>query len=139
MNYLYTSRHHVWLSRWSSLSIIVHCKWSKIWWIWLIFLLLKNIYINKNPWDWFGSPLKGIGGPWQLVGMGSWEWVQRNQAQCPIRNFAYQDHNFSFLEHPHQLIHNFYLFCKKKHVFSILHTNFYKIPTSICLFYTFIQ
>ena len=78
---------------------------------------VKKIYINKNPWDWFGSPLKGIGGPWQLVGMGSWEWVQRNQAQCPIKNFAYQDHNFSFLEHPHQLIHNFYLFYKKKHVF----------------------
>ena len=31
----------------------------------------------------------------------------------------------------------FLLFCTKKHIFSILHTYFYKTPTSVCLFYTF--
>ena len=31
----------------------------------------------------------------------------------------------------------FLLLCTKKHIFSILHTHFYKTSTSVCLFYTF--
>ena len=33
----------------------------------------------------------------------------------------------------------FYLFYKKKSIFSILHIHFYKILISVYLFYTFIQ
>ena len=34
------------------------------------------------------------------------------------------------------MVHNFSLFCKKKHTFSILHTHFYKTLTSVYLLYT---
>ena len=34
------------------------------------------------------------------------------------------------------MVHNFSLFCKKKHTFSILYTHFYKTPTSVYLLYT---
>ena len=33
------------------------------------------------------------------------------------------------------MVHNFNLFCKKKHTFSILHTHFYKTLTSVYLLY----
>ena len=39
------------------------------------------------------------------------------------------------LKQPHQSMQNSCLFCTKKHIFSILHTYFYKTPTSIYLFY----
>ena len=39
------------------------------------------------------------------------------------------------LEQLHQSVQNSYLFCTKKHIFSILHIYFYKTPTSIYLFY----
>ena len=41
----------------------------------------------------------------------------------------------TFSEQLHQSVQNSYLFCKKKHIFSILHTHFYKIPTLVYLFY----
>ena len=41
------------------------------------------------------------------------------------------------LEHLHQWMQIFLLFCTKKSTFSILYTHFYKTPTSVCLFYTF--
>ena len=34
------------------------------------------------------------------------------------------------------MVHNFSLFCKKKHTFSILHAHFYKTSPSIYLLYT---
>ena len=43
------------------------------------------------------------------------------------------------LEQPHQFVQIFCLFYKKNLTFSILHICFYKILTSIYLFYTFIQ
>ena len=43
--------------------------------------------------------------------------------------------NQLILEQLHQSMQNFCLFCQKKPTFSILHTNFYKILTSVCLFY----
>ena len=45
----------------------------------------------------------------------------------------------SLLEQLHQLVHNFFHFAHLKSTFFILHTYFYKTPTSVCLFYTFIQ
>ena len=36
-------------------------------------------------------------------------------------------------------MHKFFHFAHLKSIFSILHTYFYKTPTSACLFYTFIQ
>ena len=36
-------------------------------------------------------------------------------------------------------MHKFFHFAHLKFTFSILHTYFYKTPTSVCLFYTFIQ
>ena len=36
-------------------------------------------------------------------------------------------------------MHKFFHFAHLKSTFSILHTYFYKTPTSVCLFYTFIQ
>ena len=45
----------------------------------------------------------------------------------------------SHLEHPHQLMQNFYKFAHLKSIFSILHSYFYKMPISVCLLYTFIQ
>ena len=44
-----------------------------------------------------------------------------------------------FLEQLYQLVHKFFHFVHLKSIFSILHASFYKTPTSICLFYTFIQ
>ena len=47
------------------------------------------------------------------------------------------------LEHPHQYVQFFFFFffnfAHLKSIFSILHTYFYKTPTSIFLLYTFIQ
>ena len=43
------------------------------------------------------------------------------------------------LEQLDQLVHKFFHFAHLKSTFSILHTYFYKTPTSVCLFYTFIQ
>ena len=45
------------------------------------------------------------------------------------------------LEHPHQYVQIFFFFnfAHLKSIFSILHTYFYKTPTSIFLLYTFIQ
>ena len=62
-----------------------------------------------------------------------------------ISTFEYPSFKFllctalSFLEQLHQLVQNFFHFAPLKPTFSILHTHFYKIPTSVCLFYTFIQ
>ena len=42
-------------------------------------------------------------------------------------------------EHLHQWIQNFCKFAHRKPTFSILHSYFYKTPTSVCLLYTFIQ
>ena len=42
-------------------------------------------------------------------------------------------------QHPHQLVHKFFHFAHLKPTFFILHTYFYKTPTSVCLLYTFIQ
>ena len=36
-------------------------------------------------------------------------------------------------------MHKFFHFAHLKSIFFILHTYFYKTPTSVCLFYTFIQ
>ena len=36
-------------------------------------------------------------------------------------------------------MHKFFYFAHLKSIFFILHTYFYKTPTSVCLFYTFIQ
>ena len=47
--------------------------------------------------------------------------------------------NMPYLEQLHQLVHKFFHFAYLKSTFSILHTYFYKTPTSVCLFYTFIQ
>ena len=44
-----------------------------------------------------------------------------------------------FLEQLYQIVHKFFYFAHLKSIFSILHASFYKTPTSICLFYTFIQ
>ena len=46
---------------------------------------------------------------------------------------------FACLEQLHQLVHKFFHFAHLKSTFSILHTYFYKTPTSVYLFYTFIQ
>ena len=45
------------------------------------------------------------------------------------------------LKQPHQSMQNFCLFCqkKKKTTLSILYTHFYKTPTLVYQFYTFIQ
>ena len=43
--------------------------------------------------------------------------------------------NQLILEQLHQSTQNFCLFCQKKPTISILQTNFYKILTSVCLFY----
>ena len=42
-------------------------------------------------------------------------------------------------EHPHQWMQKFCKFAHLKPTFSILHSHFYKTPTSVCLLYTFIQ
>ena len=46
---------------------------------------------------------------------------------------------FRCLEHPHQWMQKFCIFTHLKPTFSILHSHFYKTPTSVCLLYTFIQ
>ena len=46
---------------------------------------------------------------------------------------------FRCLEHPHQWMQNFCIFTHLKPTFFILHSHFYKTPTSVCLLYTFIQ
>ena len=43
------------------------------------------------------------------------------------------------LEQLYQLVHKFFHFAHLKSTFSILYTYFYETPTSVCLFYTFIQ
>ena len=39
-------------------------------------------------------------------------------------------------ENPHQWMQTYHLFCMKKTTFFILHTHFYKTPTSVHLLYT---
>ena len=41
---------------------------------------------------------------------------------------------FLLLEQLHQLVQNFFHFAPLKPTFSILHTHFYKTPTSVYLF-----
>ena len=59
--------------------------------------------------------------------------------QVKILKYPFLCFSFPRLEQLHQLVQNFFHFAPLKPTFSILHTHFYKTPTSVYLFYTFIQ
>ena len=70
-------------------------------------------------------------------GLGPLEVAYNNYySNSPFLLFHHSySYSSKFLKQPHQSVQNSCLFCKKKkHNFSILHTHFYKTPTSVYLF-----
>ena len=73
------------------------------------------------------------------VGLGHEGWVFWWTSNLVVLSTWVYHFAFSLWEHPHQYVQNFFYFAHLKPTFSILYTYFYKILTSVCLLYTFIQ
>ena len=68
-----------------------------------------------------------------------WIFIRLMEPNFFLSNSPLWLYHLSILEQLHQFVQIFCLFCKEKPTFSILYIHFYKILTSVYLFYTFIQ